>query len=224
MNEYVDDKDGKKSIFKSVFDKPETKTKAKEVTPKTKKEQGQFSLTIDTNLESQGKNEQETSVLEPTLTTDTNDDTNANTNEPQSIQQTQIDYTSIIKQMNLDDIFINLNLIAKVEVGDKLYINDKYINIDKRYAKSIIRWYYGVDRKSTINFVRMCIIKSFEFCDSLLKSETKMLFRLTNDLKNSISGLTKLKQTYCDDKLVQAEIDVIIEDIRAKIEKTLLAQ
>jgi hypothetical protein len=51
-----------------------------------------------------------------------------------------------------------------------------------------------------------------------------MLFRLTNDLKNSISGLTKLKQTYCDDKLVQAEIDVIIEDIRAKIEKTLLAQ
>ena len=51
---------------------------------------------------------------------------------------------------------------------------------------------------------------------------TKMLFRLTNDLRNSISGLTKLKNTYATDKLVQAEIDVVIEDIRSKIESTLV--
>ena len=141
--------------------------------------------------------------------------------DSQSMKQNPIDYINVIKLLSLDDIFINLNLIAKIEVGDKLYVNDKYINIDTSYVKSIIRWYYGVDRKLTINFVRLVIAKSFEFCDILLTSNTKLLFRLTNDLKNSISGLTKLKQTYFADKLVQSEIDVIIEGIREKIELTL---
>lgn len=131
-------------------------------------------------------------------------------------------HEEIVKTMSLDDIFINLNLIAKIEVGDKLYVNDKYINIDMSYAKSVLRWFYGIDRKGTIGFVRLVINKSFEYCDLL--SDSKLKFRLNNDLKNSITGLTKIKQTYMTDKLVQAEIDVIIEDIRLKIESSIITK
>lgn len=241
MNESVipvDDKEVKKSNSKLPSnDKLEKleKLKAKETTPKNKqKEQENSVLTqvslIDTNVVPTIKKEQEesegpttvsngpTTVPDGPVISVVSDST---VKDSQSIQQTQIDYTSVVKLLSLDDIFINLNLIAKIEVGDKLYVNDKYINIDTSYVKSIIRWYYGVDRKLTINFVRLVIAKSFEFCDILLTTNTKLLFRLTNDLKNSISGLTKLKQTYFADKLVQSEIDVIIEGIREKIELTL---
>ena len=246
----VDDKEIKKSNSKLPSnDKLEKleKLKAKETTPKNKqKEQENSVLTqvpiIDTNVASSIKKEHDESDgstaraangptdLPDSSTVASNSSTvvsdgpvisDSTVKDSQSMKQNPIDYINVIKLLSLDDIFINLNLIAKIEVGDKLYVNDKYINIDTSYVKSIIRWYYGVDRKLTINFVRLVIAKSFEFCDILLTSNTKLLFRLTNDLKNSISGLTKLKQTYFADKLVQSEIDVIIEGIREKIELTL---
>ena len=241
---HVDDKEVKKPNSKlpsnDKLDKSETlKSKAKETTPKNKQKEQETSALppvalIDTNVVPTIKKDQEESTLHSVILNDTNvvptvkkdqeSDIPEMSNEQtsKSNQPIQTDYTSVIKLLNLDDIFINLNLISKIEVGDKLYINDKYINIDTSYVQPIARWYYGVDRKSTINFVRLVIAKSFEFCDNLFNSDSKMLFRLTNDLKNSISGLEKLKQTYFADKLVQAEIDVIIESIRAKIESTLI--
>lgn len=220
----VDDKEVKKSNKLSQYEKTETLklTKPKETTPKNKqKDQDNsvgfpiLSLSTDTNLNTIEKKDCESE--QPSTNA-----TNTNEQQSQSVEQIPINYVSIVNSMGLDDIFINLNLISKIEAGDKLYIHDKYINIDTSYVQPILRWFYGVDRKLTINFVRLVINKSFEFCDVLVKSDVKMLFRLTNDLRNSISGLTKLKQTYAVDKLVQAEIDVIIEDIRAKIESTLI--
>lgn len=219
-----EDKESKKSSNK-LNEKSESKGKIKESTPKNSKGKEQDSTqtsvpTIDTSepVENDNKlnesNESNQSIQANTeLIKDQTNSTQTNTDK-------QIDYDQVVKLMSLDDIFINLNLIAKIEVGDKLYINDKYINIDMSYAKSVLRWFYGIDRKTTIGFVRLIINKSFEFCEKL--TDTKLKFRLNNDLKNSINGLVKLKQTYLADKLVQAEIDVIIEDIRLKIESNLI--
>jgi hypothetical protein len=226
----ADDKELKKTNSKlPPYDKSE-KAKQKETTPKNKQKEQENNLlspipTIDTNLETNVKKELENPEAETGTSNHENtpnESSNTVDSEVKNSQQTNIDYTTVVKSMNLDDIFINLNLIAKIEQGDKLYIQDKYVNIDTSYIQSIMRWYWGVDRKITINFIKLVINKAFEFCDELVKSDTKMLFRLTNDLRNSISGLTKLKNTYATDKLVQAEIDVVIEDIRSKIESTLV--
>ncbi len=216
-----EDKEAKKSSNK-LNEKSESKGKSKESTPKNSKGKEQDSTqtplpTIDTSEPVENDSNQ----LNQSNTELSKDQANANqANATQTNTDKQIDYEQVVKLMSLDDIFINLNLIAKIEVGDKLYINDKYINIDMSYAKSVLRWFYGIDRKITIGFVRMIINKSFEFCEQL--TDTKLKFRLNNDLKNSINGLVKLKQTYLADKLVQAEIDVIIEDIRLKIESNLV--
>jgi len=226
----ADDKELKKTNSKlPPYDKSE-KAKQKETTPKNKQKEQENNLlspipTIDTNLDTNVKKELENPEAETGTSNHENTPNESNNtvdSEVKNSQQTNIDYTTVVKSMNLDDIFINLNLIAKIEQGDKLYIQDKYVNIDTSYIQSIMRWYWGVDRKITINFIKLVINKAFEFCDELVKSDTKMLFRLTNDLRNSISGLTKLKNTYATDKLVQAEIDVVIEDIRSKIESTLV--
>lgn len=125
-------------------------------------------------------------------------------------------------ELTLDDIFINLTLISKIEVGNKLFHYDKYINIDNSYFPSITRWFYGNNRKASINFISQILSKSFEYFFELIivnntESSQKSL-RLNNDLKNSINGLTNLKLTYNYDKLIQSEIDVMIDNIRSKLD------
>jgi hypothetical protein len=44
------------------------------------------------------------------------------------------------------------------------------------------------------------------------------VFRLTADLKNSLNGLNNLKQTYSTDKLIQSELDVMIDNVRTKLD------
>jgi hypothetical protein len=150
-----------------------------------------------------------------------NEETNTQLNTIKTTAQIQEEFIKIVSDMTLEEVFININLISKIEPNYKLYINNKFINIDTSYVQSISRWFFGNDRKTTIFFVNLVINKSFEYCDKLLNTkniDTKLLFRITSDIKNSINGLLNLKHTYSSDKLVQAEIDVIIENIRNKIE------
>ena len=125
-------------------------------------------------------------------------------------------------ELNLEDIFVNLTLISKIEVGNKLFQKDKYINIDNSYFAFISRWFYGNNRKSSINFITQILNKAFEYCSELVSVNTpetsQQSLRLNNDLKNAINGLTNLKLTYSYDKLIQAEIDVMIDNIRSKLD------
>lgn len=150
-----------------------------------------------------------------------NEETNIQINTIKTTAQIKEEFIKIVNEMTLEEVFININLISKIEPNYKLFINNKFINIDTSYVQSISRWFFGNDRKTTIFFVNLVINKSFEYCDKLLNTkniDTKLLFRITSDIKNSINGLLNLKHTYSSDKLVQAEIDVIIENIRNKIE------
>ena len=131
--------------------------------------------------------------------------------------------------LTIDDIFINLTLISKIEVGHKLIQNGKHLNIDNSYFQSITRWFYGANRNNTLVFIDCVLHKSFEllfeFYSQLnIKDSVQLLIRLNNELKNSINGLTNLKQTYYYDKLVQSEIDVMIDNIRTKLEYYLTYQ
>jgi hypothetical protein len=126
------------------------------------------------------------------------------------------------KNLSLEDIFVNLSLISKIESGDKIILNDKHINIDSSYFQFFTRWINGSGRNETIQFISMILNKAFEHNDRLIGESTdasaQLLFRLNSDLKNSINGLNNLKQTYSMDKLIQSEIDVFIDDIRSKLD------
>lgn len=123
-----------------------------------------------------------------------------------------------------EDIFVNLTLLAKIEVGDKLIRNkdDKHLNIDTSYFQFITRWLKGNSRNTSLKFISLVLTKAFEINDKLLEEKTQIsaqqLFRLTSDLKNCLNGLNNLKQTYSYDKLIQSEIDVMIDNIRSKLD------
>lgn len=120
-----------------------------------------------------------------------------------------------------EDVFVNLTLIAKIEVGDKLVRNknDKHLNIDTSYIQFITRWFRGNNRNTSLKFINLVLSKAFEINDIMLKEKNaQQLFRLTTDLKNSLNGLNNLKQTYSYDKLIQSEIDVMIDNIRSRLD------
>ena len=125
-------------------------------------------------------------------------------------------------ELTLEDIFINLRLISRIEVGDKLIQNNKHVNIDNSYLQFITRKINGSNRNDNLSFINNVLTKAYHYNDNLIclrdDNSAQLLFRLTTDLKNAINGLINLKLTYCADKLVQSEIDVMIENIRAKIE------
>lgn len=124
--------------------------------------------------------------------------------------------------LTLQEVYINLVLISKINVNDKLICNSKYINIDNSYFKSLTRWYRGVSRNTNLQFINFILTNAYIFNDKLLlgnnEDDNQNLLRLTNELKNSINGLLNLKQTYTFDKLIESEIDVLIENIRNKVE------
>jgi hypothetical protein len=125
-----------------------------------------------------------------------------------------------ISELTTEDIFINLKLISKIDVGDKLTFktteSEKYINIESSYIPSITRWLHNVDRKKCVNFVSNIVCQSFKIIDTT--NDIQLILRFTSEYRNVINGLMNLKQTYSDDKLIQSEIDVLIENIRSKIE------
>jgi len=126
--------------------------------------------------------------------------------------------------LSKEDIYVNLTLLSKIEVGDKLIRSksDKHLNIDTSYLQFITRWFKGNSRNTSLQFINLVLTKAFEINDNLLKEKTDIaaqsLFRLTSDLKNALNGLNNLKQTYSFDKLIQSEIDVMIDNIRSKLD------
>ena len=126
------------------------------------------------------------------------------------------------KDLNLEDVFINLRLISKINQGEKLLQFDKHINIDTSYFQVITRWFRGASRNESIGFIQKVLAKSFDFSDKLVEDKSnesaQKLLRLNTDLKNCLEGLANLKVTYMHDKLIQSEIDVIVDNIRSKLD------
>ena len=126
------------------------------------------------------------------------------------------------KDLNLEDVFINLRLISKINQGEKLLQFDKHINIYNSYFQVITRWFRGASRNESIGFIQKVLVKSFEFSDKLVEDKStesaQKLLRLNTDLKNSLEGLANLKVTYIHDKLIQSEIDVMVDNVRSKLD------
>jgi len=141
-------------------------------------------------------------------------------NEKESDNNSKV---NIFTPIDINNIFINLRLITKLEIGNKIYINNNFINIDNSYIKSISRWYNDFNRYDNLNFVKKVIENSFLLNDELIKNKDLVLLkRLNNELKLIIYGLINYKQTYINDKLFHSEIDVLNENIKNKIEQNNL--
>jgi hypothetical protein len=97
------------------------------------------------------------------------------------------------------------------------------IDIDNRYFKPVIRWFYGDSRNYELIFVKYLIKRTINYCKDIIikhKAENistdydlRTLQILLGELQSAKNGLTNLKSTYIKDQRFQSSIDEITSAI-----------
>ena len=109
------------------------------------------------------------------------------------------------------EININLKVISQINEGDKLFVTQNLLQIDRSQrgiANASVRWYNNESRQQTMIQLNKIIRKAFEFMSS-----DRLI---AQNLESSLKGLIELRKTYIDDPTVVAQIDVLMEEIKEK--------
>ena len=128
-----------------------------------------------------------------------------------------------------DYIFTNLKVISKIDTNSKIIIRNGNIYIDdtKAWYQFAKRWLLGDDRYGTIQFIKTIIQTAFNYSSSLGmkyktlqdKNSLVILEHITDDFKNSLNGIEKLKQTYNDDLVMVSNLEIIGNGISEHIKE-----
>lgn len=137
------------------------------------------------------------------------------------------------KNFTYDEVLVNLKLIGQLKEDEKLRVYNNAIDIDNRYAQSVMRLLYGDSRDVTIDFISGLVSSakshSHKLIDQIIPSDNSndgkdikhKLNNLTSDLTSCLNGLDKLKITYRNDHVFRSKIEVIADRIRVIIENNM---
>lgn len=136
------------------------------------------------------------------------------------------------KPLNHDDVQINLRLIAKVGIEEKLHVSSdgKHIIVDSRYMQSLMRLISGDSRKKTLAFIQHVYDETKRLCNEAVddinngieqKETTEKLIAIHSLIGMSEEGLNNLVVTYKDDKQFIATIQTIRDKCKVYCDKTL---
>ena len=146
------------------------------------------------------------------------------------------DSLSIIKNLSVDGVLVNLKIFSKIKKYDKLCFSGDALEIDNRYASFVRRWLSSDDRAKSIEYINAVINRAFVIVDKTYDSErntsesaidkspfkeenSNLLQRFSIELGNTVVGLGNLKSTYKEDSLTKSKIDLVIDKIKIRIEK-----
>jgi hypothetical protein len=114
-----------------------------------------------------------------------------------------------------------LKLIGHFEKGTKLSIKTFNFQPDG-WVTRIIRSFISPDnRQNTFKFVKEVVGRSFEILGSNLKSSSEADIQLCKgiirDLQEAQLGIKNLKTTYAEDQKYGCDIDVLLQNISARL-------
>lgn len=114
--------------------------------------------------------------------------------------------------MTLDSrIIVNLKVISKLNVGEKLSYSNGYFSIasDKTLASKMLRWVVGDSRASTIDAIES--LSTICLTHNLLTQQE--LEHLVRQLQCAMVGITNLMMTYQNDSTVVSRLEFIHDRI-----------
>lgn len=138
-------------------------------------------------------------------------------------------------KLSENDIQIILRFLSDIQEGEKLMLGDdkKSIMVDNRYIQPIRRAFTKDSRERTLQFVNHVIESAQDYCQTLIgkilleKNEQnkqinmKKLLANQGYLRNSVTGLKRLQETYKEDKQNRATVETYIENIRVFCDQDL---
>lgn len=148
-----------------------------------------------------------------------------------------------------DTMLINLSIISKVSLDDKLYMNNEgYMSIENNTIfQGIFRFVFRNGRNKTISNLNNFYNSVFSYIDNVVPnmpnrkaynalddSESNLIgrfdFTVNRDkdyglktlmlyLKRSIAGIENLKETYNCDIVMSSKLEIILDNIRLYSDK-----
>lgn len=126
--------------------------------------------------------------------------------------------------MNPEDIIINLKVIEKVQINEKLISRGQYLNIEyvSIVPLSIRRWWRQDNRNEMLKKLHIVIHSAIKLIPEHNERNTQFLIKekknssgldIKRYLSNCIQGLNNLKETYSDCSSTCAQLDVLIDTI-----------
>ena len=123
--------------------------------------------------------------------------------------------------MNNNQLIIKLKLLSKLQVGDKIEVNnDDFIIIKPSLTSSIYRWYMKHDRTISIIYLENLFANIQIAIEELLQqpdSDGKTIFETKEILmeqfkvgvQSALNGLSNLKFTYATDPMIITRLENI---------------
>ena len=139
-----------------------------------------------------------------------------------------------VKPSDIEDNILNLKIISQIKENDKLFANQKIIQIDPpSVLQGVNRWYYNEGRHITLDKLTQIINESLLITEKLLEVEklnkdrhrdleednTQIFQNFIIHMTNSLLGLENLKKTYTEDIMITSQIDLLLKKITVRIDK-----
>ena len=170
-----------------------------------------------------------------------------NSNIPESIKCEEPSLSSSEIENEVQDCITNLKMLAKIQVNNKISISEGKFHIDEwSMSQPARRWWNESGRSITIKNLTNFISKVFSIIDVIYNSEcnnnpsdiqnsyyinitkkpsvfkeanSKLLMQFSNEITNSIGGLSNLKSTYKADISTVSSLEIIIEKLNVRVKK-----
>ena len=125
--------------------------------------------------------------------------------------------------MNIEEIIINLKVLEKVQIHEKLISRGQYLNIEyvSVVPLGIRRWWRQDNRNEMLKKINLTIKCAIETIKSINIEKNGPSNKNTLDVKpyliNAKKGLENLKETYVNCTTTCAQLDICIDSINVAI-------
>lgn len=118
--------------------------------------------------------------------------------------------------IGIEEIVINLKLLATVDKNQKLITRDSYLNIESRslVPEFIRRWNRQDNRNETIKKINNVVNSAIKH----IHANNDDVYNVKEYLKNAMSGVSNLKETYSTCSQTCARLDVILDKMCKSLE------
>lgn len=127
----------------------------------------------------------------------------------------------------IDQIIVNLRTIGKLQMNDKIYMNNGFVMIHKdSIMRSLIRHLYGYDRNQSCVIIQDIVMKAMRASSTLCIIEQaswssspnpinflnylKILLNLRESFSAVKQGLSNFIKTYADDQTIISRIENLV--------------
>ena len=126
----------------------------------------------------------------------------------------------LLDASTLENILLNLKMLALIKADDKLYLEDGLLKIDtSTIMQGISRWMNDYSRLKTMEDIDLLINETNSYVDTNFEREKRCeednrdCQKILVEVSKSVTGIQNLKITYRDDTFIQSRLDVINEKI-----------